>query len=105
MLLILILQITGKSSDSEVLSIQTNENKKNQDISSNIDRVSSSDNGKNIKNLTTISKFVISKKSNLMESKKLNFTKSIKTELAKTKKLGFKKPNYSKTNYLILEAK
>ncbi len=79
--------------DDKALSTETTEDKKKQDISTSSARVVSSKVGKYIKNLSTIA--------NLTRSKSLKLTKSKKLDLLRA---NFTKVNFSKTDFLTLEA-
>ena len=83
--LILILQIT----DNETLNIPTTENKKNQEVPTDISSVDHVGNIGHIENLSTTTKSA----------------KFKKPKLAKTKKSNFTKANSSRKDFLISEAK
>lgn len=81
------LQTTIESTDNMTLSSQANENKKNQDISSDVgDNNCCSSIDRSIKNLLNVANLAKSKKSDLTKYKKTILTKSKKSDLAKSKK-------------------
>lgn len=72
-----------KLADKKALNIQASENNINQDIPGSINGIDNNGNtGKDIKNLSTVTKSAKSKKSDLVKAKKLNFAKinSFKTD-------------------------